>query len=51
MHHELADDEIEFREKCRTFAKEVIEPNYIACDRENKFPADRKSTRLNSSHT
>ncbi len=39
MHHELADDEIEFREKCRTFAKEVIEPNYIACDRENKFPA------------
>ena len=38
MHHDLSQDEIDFRDKCKTFSREVIQPNVIKFDRENRFP-------------
>ena len=37
-HAILRGDEVAFRDKCRTFASEVIAPNYVQFDRENRFP-------------
>jgi alkylation response protein AidB-like acyl-CoA dehydrogenase len=38
MWDELTDSEREWREKCRVFAREVIEPNYREYDESNSFP-------------
>src|SRR4051812_31479836 len=36
----LSDGELQWKQTCRRFAAEVIEPHFRAHDRDNTFPAD-----------
>jgi alkylation response protein AidB-like acyl-CoA dehydrogenase len=40
MWDQLSDDERAWKETCRRFATEVIEPVYRQCDQENRFPRE-----------
>ena len=49
--YELTTEQLALREAARKFAREVLHPVSMETEKAHRDLPDRKSTRLNSSHT